>query len=124
MQAVASGWLDGYIQAWRKIASTATKRANIKDEDGGVIEQLTHSKSPLKEFPDTAFRERVQEPEKSQPTGARGKNGGKTEETERHVMMQSIAFLIYEINKCSVTMTQQNAAEFMTQFAQTKAISH
>ena len=36
-------------------------------------------------------------------------------------MMQSIAFLIYELNKCAATLAQQNADEFLDQLAQTKS---
>ena len=57
MQVVARAWLNSQIQAWQKNVNITTKRANLKGDDWNIV-QLTHSKSPLKEFSDTAFRER------------------------------------------------------------------
>ena len=64
MQVVARAWLESQIQAWGKNVSLATKRANVKDDDGNIVQQLARSKSPLKEFPDTSFRERGRERER------------------------------------------------------------
>ena len=36
-------------------------------------------------------------------------------------MMQSIAFLIYEMNKCAIALNQKNADEFMAHLGQTKS---
>ena len=67
-------------------------------------------------------REIAQDTDKSKHTGSAGKKGNETVTNEKHVMMQSIAFVIYEMNKCAVTTTRQNTGEFMSQLVQTKAI--
>ena len=130
MQVAARAWLNSQIQAWQKNVNIATKRANVRDNDGNIAHQLTHSKSPLKEFPDTSFREREREREgeresktqiKVNTPEAQQKKGNGTVTNEKHVMMQSISFLIYEMNKCSIALTQQNASELTTHLSQTKS---
>ena len=114
MRVAARAWLNSQIQAWGKNFSPATKRANVKDDDGNIVQQLTRSEMPLKGFSDTAFRERAQDTETSKRIEGTETNG-------KREMMQSIACLIYEMNKCAVALTQQNADEFLAHLSQTKS---
>ena len=70
--------------------------------------QVAHSKSPLKEPPSAVYRERGEDFDPSE-TAAGGANPLPNQ------MLQSLAFLIYELNKFACTQTFDNAMECKSQ---------
>ena len=93
-----------------------TKRAQLKDNEGNSIMQIQHSKSPIEEFPDTAYRGRSSDFDPTRPFGDQSR------QIPAHHMIQSMAFVIYELNKFPCASTIQNAKERENQIYITTSI--
>ena len=76
----------------------------IKDEAGNLIIQLTHSGIPLKEFSETAYREKGVELDLKH-------DWVNVTPPMAHECLMALAFLIFDLNKCAVAMTELNVKE-------------
>ena len=94
----------------------ATKRGQCKDADGNLTMQVTHSKNPLKEFPDTAYRKRSSDFDPTAPIELENRD------VPPHHMLQAISFVIYELNKFGSAATTQDAKECQIQISATTSI--
>ena len=56
---VSRAFLSSKLHSWSKAVKKNTRHQAIKDENGNLITQLSHSGSPLKEFSETAYREKI-----------------------------------------------------------------
>ena len=101
---VARSWLNAHIRAWRKAILKSPKGAGVKDSNGNVSIQLIHSKSPLKELSETAYREKTKDLDLT-------KEWASEEPPPKHHIVMCIAFLIYDLNKCSISWTAQNVLD-------------
>ena len=102
--AVAWEWLNCEFQTRSKNVINASRREGKKGASGDIITILTHSKIPLKELSETGYREKPSQLDLT-------KGWGGKENPEPRQMIMALAFLIYEMNKCAISMTTQNVKE-------------
>ena len=53
---IGRAWLHSNIRKWTKESDIETKRQNLEDEGGTIIQVTVPLKSPLKEFHESSFR--------------------------------------------------------------------
>ena len=114
---MARAWLNAHFQGWSKNVRKATKHAETKDTQGQVTVQLAHSNIPLKELSETAYREK-----KETPDLKKWKDPGSEPNPPREIIM-ALAFLVYDLNKCASSWTEQNAMECATLTEVVKSIA-
>ena len=81
-----------------------TRHQAVKDEARNLITQLTHSGSPLGEFTETAYREKGVEIDLKHDWVK------ETPPMPRESLM-ALAFLVFDLNKCAVALTELNVKE-------------
>ena len=101
---VSRSWLSSNLHSRLKQVRKNTRHMGIKDDAGNLIIQLAHSGSPIKEFSETAYREKGVGLDLKKPW---------VKETPpmSHECLMALAFLIFDLNKCAVAMTELNVKE-------------
>ena len=101
---IARCWLQSHIQTWTKACDVATKRAGLRNSKGELIDIVVYSESPLKEFAECSFRVKEDAFKPSE-------TWNQDEAPEEYKILAVLASLIYEINKCSVTLSDMHCIE-------------
>ena len=98
---VIKSWLNANVQRWGKAVLKATRHAAVKDDSGQQSVVLIHSNVNLKELSETAYREKTNGLDLT-------KEYSSEEKPPIHSIVMAISFLIYELNKCALSFTDQN----------------